>query len=208
MDREVEPQVEPEVEVVAGSVGDADVEVRRSRRRRRTVSAYREGDRTVVLIPAGFTRAQERQWVGTMLRRLAAGDRRRRPTDDALLVRAATLSRRHLGGVARPSSVRWADNQQSRWGSCTPSDGTIRLSTRLRGMPQWVVDYVLLHELAHLVVPGHGPAFWALLADYPRLERARGYLEGAAAARGLAISDDGPDVHDPAAEEDEPERRG
>jgi predicted metal-dependent hydrolase len=37
---------------------------------------------------------------------------------------------------------------------------------------------VLLHELTHLLVPGHGPAFWAELAGYDRLERARGYLEG------------------------------
>ena len=63
--------------------------------------------------------------------------------------------------------------------------GTIRLSRRLVGMPTCVDDYVLLHELAHLLVPGHGPDFWAELAGYPRLERARGYLEGAAAAARL-----------------------
>jgi hypothetical protein len=80
-------------------------------------------------------------------------------------------------------------NQGSRWGSCTPSDGTIRLSSRLQGMPPWVVDYVLLHELAHLAVPGHGPRFWALLESYPRTERARGYLEGVAATAGLDFSD-------------------
>jgi len=49
-------------------------------------------------------------------------------------------------------------------------------------MPSYVIDYVLLHELAHLLVPGHGPDFWAALADYPRLERARGFLDGWAAA--------------------------
>jgi hypothetical protein len=85
--------------------------------------------------------------------------------------------------------VRWVDNQGSRWGSCTPSDRTIRLSSRLQGMPPWVVDYVLLHELAHLAVPGHGPRFWALLEAYPRTERARGYLEGVAATAGLDLSD-------------------
>ena len=57
-------------------------------------------------------------------------------------------------------------------------------------MPGWVVDYVLLHELAHLVQPGHGPQFWALLEGYPRLERARGYLQGVSAASGLELSDD------------------
>jgi predicted metal-dependent hydrolase len=74
----------------------------------------------------------------------------------------------------------------TRWGSCTPSERTIRLSRRLSGMPEYVVDYVLLHELAHLLVPGHGRPFWAELAGYPHLERARGYLEGVAAAAALA----------------------
>jgi len=165
--------------------GGARVEVRRSRRRRRTVSAYRDGDRTVVLIPARFTRAEEDEWVATMLARLARQDRRRRPSDGALARRAGELSTRYLGGCARPRSVTWVDNQTSRWGSCTPSDGSIRISSRVRGMPSWVLDYVLLHELAHLLEPRHGPAFWALLESYPRTERARGYLEGISAAAGL-----------------------
>ncbi len=165
-----------------------EVEVRRSRRRRRTVSAYREGGRTIVLIPARFTKAEERQWVGAMLDKLAQGDRRRRPSDDQLSRRASELSARHLGGRARPGSVRWVTNQHTRWGSCTPADGTIRISDRLKGMPGYVLDYVLLHELAHLLQPAHNAAFWALLDGYPRLERARGYLEGVAAAAGLESS--------------------
>jgi predicted metal-dependent hydrolase len=166
-----------------------DIEVRRSRRRRRTVSAYREDGRTIVLIPARFTKAEERQWVATMVERLERGDRRRRPSDAQLRSRAAELSGRYLGGLARPTSIRWVSNQQSRWGSCTPSDGTIRISDRVKGMPGYVLDYVVLHELAHLLAPGHGPDFWRLLAGYPRLERARGYLEGVAAAAGLELSD-------------------
>src|SRR5689334_7819846 len=175
----------------AGTVDPALVEVRRSRRRRRTVSAYRDGDRTVVLIPARFTRAEEDEWVATMLARLARQDRRRRPNDGALARRAGELSARYLGGCARPRSVTWVDNQASRWGSCTPSDASIRISSRVRGMPSWVLDYVLLHELAHLLEPRHGPAFWALLESYPRTERARGYLEGVSAAAGLGLAEEG-----------------
>jgi predicted metal-dependent hydrolase len=167
-----------------------DVEVRRSRRRLRTVTAYREGDRTIVMIPARFTRAQEREWVDRMVARLSAQDRRRRPADADLMTRARDLSSRYLGGLARPTSVTWVANQNARWGSCTPADGTIRLSTRIQGMPSWVIDYVLLHELAHLVEQGHGPRFWTLLDAYPRTERARGYLEGFAAARHQRIGDE------------------
>jgi predicted metal-dependent hydrolase len=163
------------------------VEVRRSSRRRRTVSAYRDGDRTVVLIPARMSRAEERRWVEHMLERLAAKDRRRRGSDDQLFDRARELSARFLRGRAVPRQVRWVTNQRSRWGSCTPADRTIRLSHRLQGMPTYVVDYVLVHELAHLIEPGHNARFWALVAAYPHADRARGYLDGVAAAAGLAI---------------------
>lgn len=169
------------------------VEVRRSARRRSTVSAYRDGDRVIVLIPARFSRAEEREWVQRMLDRLKRRERRTRRSDADLLSRARTLAHRHLPefpAAAEPASVRWVTNQRGRWGSCTPGDRTIRLSSRLRGMPEWVIDYVLLHELTHLLVPGHGDRFWALLTRYPRTERARGYLEGVAATAGLDLSED------------------
>ncbi|WP_344245726.1 SprT-like domain-containing protein [Isoptericola hypogeus] len=156
----------------------ASVEVRRSRRRTATVSAYRDGERTVVAIPARFSRAQEREWVAKMLARLEDKERRRRPSDDELVERARELSVKYLDGRARPTSVSWSPHQGRRWGSCTLVDGSIRISTRVQGMPEWVLDYVLLHELAHLLHAGHGPAFWRLLEGYPRTERARGFLEG------------------------------
>ncbi|MEU1615948.1 M48 family metallopeptidase [Streptomyces sp. NPDC008238] len=161
------------------------VEVRRSARRRRTVSAYREGDVTVVLIPARMSVAEEKRWVTVMLDKLAAQESRRQLGDDELTARAARLSAQYLGGRAIPRTVRWVTNQNSRWGSCTPAEGSIRLSHRLQGMPEYVIDYVLLHELAHLLVPGHGADFWKLLESYPRTERARGYLEGVVAAARL-----------------------
>ena len=174
-----------------------EIEVRRSRQRRRTVSAYREGGRTIVLIPARFSADEEQVWVDAMMRRLAAGDRRRRPSDDQLAARAADLSRRFLDGLAKPASIVWVTNQNSRWGSCTPADGTIRISGRVKGMPTWVLDYVILHELTHLLQPGHGSEFWSLLDAYPRTERARGYLEGVAATAGLRLPEDQPDVLTP-----------
>lgn len=140
------------------------------------------------MVPAGLSASDEREWIDTVLRRLAARERRRHPSDDALFDRARELSRRYLGGRAAPASVRWVTNQHSRWGSCTPDDGTIRLSGQLRGMPGWVVDYVILHELAHLIEPGHGPAFWRLVNRYPKTERARGYLEGVAATARLPLA--------------------
>ncbi|HWB36711.1 MAG TPA: metal-dependent hydrolase, partial [Rugosimonospora sp.] len=119
------------------------VEVRRSQRRRRTVSAYRDGGRVVVLIPDQFSRAEEREWVDRMLQRLDARDQRTRRTDGELAVRAQRLISRYLPELERRpplASLRWVDNQHGRWGSCTPADRTIRISTRIMDMPDWVID--------------------------------------------------------------------
>ncbi len=163
--------------------GHGTVEVRRSTRRRKTVSAYREAGRTVVAIPSRFTRAEEDAWVNRMLERMAASDQRRRPSDADLAARAADLCAAYLDGLAPPASVEWVANQDTRWGSCTPARRTIRISDRVQGMPEWVLDYVLLHELAHLLVPGHGTDFWHLVERYPQTERARGFLLGISHAR-------------------------
>jgi predicted metal-dependent hydrolase len=154
------------------------VEVRRSKRRRRTVSAHREGDRIVVLIPASLSRRQEAEWVETMVARVEKAEARRRPSDDDLMQRAIDLNHTWLDGRAVPASVRWVDNQRSRWGSCTPVDRSIRLSRRLQDMPGWVADYVLVHELAHLIEAGHNDRFWSWVARYPESERAKAWLDG------------------------------
>ena len=119
------------------------VEVRRSQRRRRTVSAYRDGERVVVLIPDQFSRAEETEWVDKMLARLAAREERLSRTDDELQARSRRLIDQYLPDYARaamPASVRWVTNQNGRWGSCTPADRSIRISHRIQEMPDWVID--------------------------------------------------------------------
>ena len=154
------------------------VEVRRSKRRRRTVSAYRDGDCIVILIPASFDKAEEAEWVATMIGRIEKAEQQTALSDDDLLARALRLSDDYLGGLATPGSVRWVSNQRTRWGSCTPAERTIRLSERLQAMPAWVMDYVIVHELAHLLEPGHDAEFWAWVDRYPKSRKAQGYLLG------------------------------
>lgn len=136
----------------------------------------------MVLLPARFTAAEEREWVRVMLARLEARERRAAPSNEGLHARAAGLARRYVPEAPAPASVRWVGNQHGRWGSCSVADRTIRISDRLVGLPSWVLDYVIVHELAHLVVASHGRDFWELVERYPRAERARGFLEGVAAA--------------------------
>lgn len=116
-----------------------------------------------------------------MVAKLDAREQRRRPgpaSDDDLTARAERLRRRHLPEAPAPVSVRWVTNQNTRWGSCTPADGTIRLSHRMQQMPGHVIDAVLVHELAHLLVPGHGPRFDELVSRFDRMAEAMGFLEG------------------------------
>ena len=180
------------------------IEVRRSAKRRRTVNAAFRDGKAVISIPGHFSKAQEVEWVQRMVTRLeqrTAQTQLPAPRDRAsgLAGRAAELSQRYLGGAAAPVSVRWVSNQNSRWGSATPARGTIRLSDKLQGMPGWVVDYVLLHELAHLLEASHSAAFWRLLAAYPQTETAKAYLQGAAFASSRGL--EGPMQEDQGAEE-------
>ena len=186
--------------VGAVSVPPTPVEVRRSARRRRTVSAYRADGRIVVLVPARLTAAEEADWVERMVARLSHGSA---PAgDEALAARAAELSQRFLDGRARPAAVRWSERQQRRWGSCTTTTGVVRLSARLQGMPAYVVDYVLVHELAHLLVPDHSRGFWDLALRYPDATRARAFLDGVEHGSGWrpdgSDTDSEPDTAEPA----------
>jgi hypothetical protein len=179
------------------------VEVRRSTRRRRSVTAYREAGRTIVVVPSRMSRAEIVPYVEELVGRLDPREARGRRTDEQLMQRAGELSRRYLEGRAEPLSVRWVSNQRRRWGSCTPVDRSIRLSDRLAPMPEYVSDYVLLHELAHLLVSDHGPEFEAWMARYPRLLEARAFLAGVDHATGAGLDRDVDEQPEPA---EEPER--
>ena len=154
----------------------ARVEVRRSKRRKKTVSAEIVGDALVVALPEATTRAEEREWVARLGKRMA--ERRRRDrlnAEGALAARAHELADRYLDGV-RPREVAWVETQRASWGYCYPEDGSIRLSLAIADFPAWVRDYVIVHELAHLLVSRHSDVFWGLVNRYPLTERARGFL--------------------------------
>lgn len=155
--------------------GDPDetfaVVVERSARRKRTVGAQMVGDVLRITVPSWMSRAEEDHWVDVMSGRF----RRKMSTDRIdLHERMLALSRRH--DLPRPREIKWSDDMQSRWGSCTPGTGVIRISSRLAKFPDWVIDYVIVHELAHLEVGDHSDAFWKIAHRYPRAERAIGYL--------------------------------
>ena len=147
------------------------VEVVRSTRRRRTISAQMHDGVLRISIPNWMSKKEELASVENMVKRF---EKKLATEAVDLAGRARTLAKAH--DLRTPSVIEWNDSLKAVWGLCTPSTGHIRLSTRLVSFPTWVLDYVIVHELAHLHVSGHGPDFWALAHRYPRSERAIGYL--------------------------------
>lgn len=157
---------------------DWPLEVIRSRKRKRTISAEIRQGVLVVRAPASMTDAELAPHIEALRRRLEKQARKlNAPRSDAELTGLAEeLNRKYFDGALTWQSIRYVANMQKRYGSCTPSRGTIRISDRLAKMPKWVLEYVLVHELAHLVEANHGKAFWELVNRFPLAERARGYL--------------------------------
>ncbi len=153
------------------------IHILRSPRRTKTVGARLVGNTVEVRVPAGLAVDRERELVDKLVTRLRARvSRAERLRDEDLMLRAQELNRRYFEGKLPILSVRYVTNQHTRFGSCTPDIGAIRLSDRLARVPDWVLDYVLVHELAHLIQPNHSPDFWKLARRYPKAERAIGYL--------------------------------
>ncbi len=179
-------------EHVPARAGRPPLELVYSTRRRRTASARAEDGRVVVQLPAGITEAERDRMVARLVDRVTGADRARRAGGDAALeARAHDLADRYVDGV-RPTSVTWSTRMRQRWGSCTPEQGTIRISAELQRFPDHVLDHVLIHELAHLLHPRHDAAFHAVVARHPDGERAKGFLAGVrfAQAQGSESSSD------------------
>lgn len=161
-------------------MSDYPVDVVRSKRRKRTVSASLRQGRIKVMVPDSLEPGEEARLVDEMARRV-----RRKATAAGVNLneRVAELSAQY--GLSMPAEIEWSERQKRTWGSCS-ADGRIRVSSRLASMPVWVLDWVLIHEMAHLEVPDHGPRFDELVRRYELGERAKGYL--------IAVSERAPNI--------------
>lgn len=179
-----------QIERRAPSAEHPALEIHRSPRRRRSADAALRDGRVVLRLPAGLDAAEEQALIDRLLARVVGRARAKDlGGDDALRDRAHRLADRYLDGV-RATSVTWSTRMARRHGSCTPATGQVRISVQLTRVPDYVLDYVLVHELAHLQVADHSPAFWSLVARYPQAERARGFLEGFEAGQLRLIDDE------------------
>jgi predicted metal-dependent hydrolase len=148
----------------------------RSARRKKTVSARVVDGVLQVRAPAHLSDAELAPIIEQLKIKLKTRVVQGQLDNGLLERRARELNRLYFDGQLAWTSIRWVTNQNKRAGSCTPSTGTIRVSHHVAQMPAFVRDYVLVHEMAHLIEANHSPRFWELVNRYPRTERARGYL--------------------------------
>jgi predicted metal-dependent hydrolase len=171
-------------------ISEGEIVVIRSARRKKNISAYRQGGRIVVSIPARMSKADERAMVPEMVAKIRAQEAAATMSEEALATRVDELLSQLAPEITlRPSSINWR-GMRERWGSCTSTDRTIRISDRLKGAPDYVLDYVLFHEAIHLQFFDHGPEFKAFLARFPLEDRAEAYLSGYEAAENALTAPD------------------
>lgn len=165
-----------------------EVEIRASTRRKKTGAAHWSGSRIVVQIPARVRGRERTAFVDDLVERLMTQRPQHTAGDASLEERAKVLAELYNDGVI-PESVRWVKNQQSRWASCSPASREIRVSSRLRQCPEWVIDAVLVHELAHLQEADHSVQFRLIADRHPRQAESALFLEGYALGLGLRIEE-------------------
>lgn len=155
----------------------SQVTIVRSRRRKKTIQTkYGEG-RLWIYLPAGMNSKDEQKWIDRMVEKNERWKRKRsvKSSDTWLEQRARKLNKDYFDDVLE-FSIKYVTNQNSRFGSCTSVDRSIRISERVKTMPSWVQDYIIIHELAHLIYPDHSKMFWAIVNRFRYAERAKGYL--------------------------------
>ena len=171
-----------DVESTLPGISEGEIVVLRSKRRKKSISAYRQGGRIIISIPARMSKADERSVIPEMIAKIRAQEADESPSETMLMQRCVQLLERYAPEITIcPKSINWRQMRE-RWGSCTSVDATIRISDRLKGAPEYALDYVLFHEAIHLHYCDHGPEFKAVLARFPEESRAEAYLEGFEAA--------------------------
>ncbi|OGC03548.1 hypothetical protein A2276_01375 [candidate division WOR-1 bacterium RIFOXYA12_FULL_43_27] len=156
-----------------------EVKIIRSQNRRKTISARLVNNIIQVNAPAGMSEEKLAEAAAKLKERIEKRLQKRGLASPAdLYAVAQKLNQKYFGGELKIESIEYSTNQNSVHGSCSYKKRTIRISHRLAGMPEWVRDYVIVHELAHIIEPNHSSSFWQLVNRYELSERARGFLMG------------------------------
>jgi len=176
LNQRIDRSLNHEIEQTLPGIDEGEIIVIRSKKRKRNISAYRQGGKIVISIPARLSKSEEREIVPEMIAKIRAKEVA--TPESELKELADQLLSKYAPEIAiRPASVSWR-NMNERWGSCTSVDRTIRIATKLQRAPKYVMEFVLYHEAIHLQHADHGEDFYAFLHRYPRHLEAEAFLEG------------------------------
>lgn len=176
VNKSINMKADDNLEQMLPGVDEGEIVVIRSKKRKRNISAYRQGGKIVISIPARLSKAEERAVVPEMIAKIRSKEVA--APESELMKMADQLLSRYAPEIAiRPASVAWR-NMNERWGSCTSVDRTIRLATKLQRAPEYVLEFVLYHEAIHLQHSDHGEDFYQYLHRYPRHLEAEAFLAG------------------------------
>ena len=165
-----------DIEQTLPGIDEGEIIVIRSKRRKRNISAFRQGGKIVISIPARLTKAEEREIVPEMIAKIRSKEVA--APESELMKMADELLTTFAPEIAiRPAIVNWRAMNE-RWGSCTSVDRSIRLASKLQRAPKYVLEFVLYHEAIHLQHADHGPEFYQFLHRYPRHLEAEAFLAG------------------------------
>ena len=153
------------------------IKILRSKKRRRTVSARIVKDILIVRAPQYLPESRLQKVITEFKARIERKQLKEELNKSENLVqRVKEFNLQYFENKLTVNSIEYVTDQNSKFGCCNYRTGCIRISHRISAMPQWVRNYVIIHELAHLVVPDHSKAFWEIVNRYKLAERARGYL--------------------------------
>ncbi|MBM3690510.1 MAG: DUF45 domain-containing protein [Actinobacteria bacterium] len=155
------------------------IEIRRSKKRTRSVAAWRESGRLIISVPARMSRKEIDTHIIELTSRIISAEQVM--GDSELIDLSELLINQFLQpefDQLRPVSVTWSARQRELHGSCTSVDRTIRISKRIATAPPYVIEVVLLHELAHLLHHDHNNNFYQLVKRHPLYEQAEAFLAG------------------------------
>lgn len=154
-----------------------EVKIIRSPKRKKTIQARMVGETLEVHLPLGMDCEEEREVIEKMKQKIEKKKLKSKINeDDYLEKRFDDFNKKYFQSKLKINSIQFVTNQERQRGSCTPGNGTIRISHKLLGMPKWVLDYLIMHEMTHLAHPNHSKAFWEKVGEYKFTERARGFL--------------------------------
>ncbi len=152
------------------------IEIIRSAKRKKTIQAKIVDNVLRIYLPEGLSEKKEEEWINKLKQQIKKKQRKHKlNTTNELQKRAERINERYFNGCL-DFTINFVTNQNTKYGSCTPASKRIRISDDIADYPQYVQDYLIMHELTHLIHPNHSNAFWEKVNDYPYVERAKGFL--------------------------------